>query len=269
MALEGRVRAMSLEADDLDFGAYIAKLGEHGGIVEERISGAEFRSPSVQLRILPTGELEVLSTHDQLLGGPSGQSYVGCRFPADLAYAGLITAEAEKVGARLAREGVVGRFAIDFVVVRNGRGDWDPYAIEINLRKGGTTHPYLTLEFLTDGRYDPASATFRAPNGGMKFLVATDHLESDLLKGLTHEDLFDVIVREDLHYDYARQSGVVFHMMSALTELGRVGLTGVGDTPGEAEEVYRRAEAILLDDARDALEPCPLPPLASAVKAAA
>ncbi len=26
-----------------------------------------------------------------------------------------------------------------------------PYAIEINLRKGGTTHPFLTLQFLTDG----------------------------------------------------------------------------------------------------------------------
>jgi pheganomycin biosynthesis PGM1-like protein len=268
-ALERQVRAMSYEAEGLDFDMYAARLGEHGGVVEERISGTEFRSPSVQLRIVPSGELEVLSTHDQLLGGPSGQSYVGCRFPADPAYARLITVEAEKVGVRLAREGVVGRFAIDFVVVREENGPWEPYAIEINLRKGGTTHPYLTLEFLTDGRYDPVSATFRAPGGGMKFLVATDHLESELLKGLTHGDLFDVIVREDLHYDYARQSGVVFHMMSALTELGRVGLTGVADTPGEAEEVYRRAEAILLDDGRAALEPCPLPPLARPVKSAA
>ena len=32
---------------------------------------------------------------------------------------------------------------------------WTPYAIELNLRKGGTTHPFLTLQFLTDGRYDP------------------------------------------------------------------------------------------------------------------
>ena len=50
-------------------------------------SGEEIRSPSVQLRITPLGQLEVLSTHDQVLGGPSGQSYLGCRFPADPAYA--------------------------------------------------------------------------------------------------------------------------------------------------------------------------------------
>ena len=39
-------------------------------------------------------------------------------------------------------------------------GAWTPYAIEINLRKGGTTHPFLTLQFLTDGRYDPATGLF-------------------------------------------------------------------------------------------------------------
>ncbi len=63
--------------------AYLAKLAERGGIVEERIAGDEVRSPSVQLRVTPLGEVELLSTHDQLLGGPSGQSYLGCRFPAD------------------------------------------------------------------------------------------------------------------------------------------------------------------------------------------
>jgi hypothetical protein len=31
--------------------------------------------------VTPTGEVEIVSTHDQLLGGPSGQSYLGCRFP--------------------------------------------------------------------------------------------------------------------------------------------------------------------------------------------
>ena len=62
------------------------------------------------------------------------------------------------------------------------------------------------------------------------------------MRGLTQEDLFDVIVRRGLHFDHARQKGVVFHMMSALSELGRVGLTGVGDSPEEAETMYRDAE---------------------------
>ena len=52
--------------------------------------------------------------------------------------------EARKVGQRLMREGVLGRFAIDFVAVRDDQNRWHVYAIEINLRKGGTTHPFLT-----------------------------------------------------------------------------------------------------------------------------
>ncbi len=111
-----RARAMRFELPDMPFDGYVAKLAERGGIVEELISGVELRSPSVQLRVTPLGEVELLSTHDQLLGGPSGQSYLGCRFPADFAYARAISADAATIGRRLAREGVLGRFAIDFVV---------------------------------------------------------------------------------------------------------------------------------------------------------
>jgi pheganomycin biosynthesis PGM1-like protein len=247
--LRRRVDAMAFEHHDVRLSAYLAALAADGGIVEERVAGTEVRSPSVQLRVTPLGEVEVLSTHDQLLGGPSGQSYLGCRFPADFGYAQAITREAEKIGAGLAGEGVLGRFAVDFVVVRDRDGAWNPFAIELNLRKGGTTHPFLTLQFLTDGRYDPTTALFTAPSGREKHLVATDHLESDLLRGLGIDDLFDVAVRQQLHFDQARQTGVVFHMMGALTELGRVGLTAVADTPEKADAMYRRAERLLLDEA--------------------
>jgi hypothetical protein len=258
--LRARVRAMRFERPDMPFDSYVAKLAERGGIVEERITGVEIRSPSVQLRVTPLGEVELLSTHDQLLGGPSGQSYLGCRFPADFAYARTISADATTIGVRLAREGVLGRFAIDFVVVRDAAGTWTPYAIELNLRKGGTTHPFLTLQFLTDGRYDPSTALFLTPDGREKHLVATDHLEAPLLRGLRYDDLFDIVVRHGLHFDQARQAGVVFHMISCLSEHGRVGLTAVGDSPAQAEATYRRAERILLEEARSALtEPDLLP----------
>jgi hypothetical protein len=250
---------MTFERPDIGLPEYLAQLARDGGIVERRIVGAELRSPSVQLRITPLGEVELLSTHDQLLGGPSGQSYLGCRFPADPAYAAAITREAAKIGTRLVREGVLGRFAIDFVVVReNGR--WKPFAIELNLRKGGTTHPFLTLQFLTDGRYDPDDARFVAPSGREKHLVATDHLESELLRSLSVDDLFDVTVRQRLHFDLARQTGTVFHMMSPITELGRVGVTAVGDSAEEADAIFRRAEEVLVEEAAPPPEPA-LPPV--------
>ncbi len=154
--------------------------------------------------MLPGGKVELLSTHDQLLGGPSGQSYLGCRFPADFAYARAISHESMKVGERLAREGVLGRFALDFVTVKDAAGEWSPYAIEINLRKGGTTHPFLTLQFLTDGRYDAATGLFMTQAGREKHLVATDHFESDSLRGLSIDDLFDIVARHGLHFSASR-----------------------------------------------------------------
>src|SRR5713101_1887187 len=247
--LEDRLGAMQFELKGVTYDSYMKKLEERKGIVEERITGDEFRSPRVQLRVTPLGSVELLSTHDQMLGGPSGQSYLGCVFPADTGYAGLITREAAKVGKRLANEGVIGRFAIDFVVVRSN-GKWDPYAIEINLRKGGTTHPFLTLQFLTDGTYDPKSAIFTAPNGQQKFFVASDHVESPLYRTLTPDDLFDIVVRHGLHFGQTRQTGVVFHMMSALGELGRMGLTAVGNSHEEAKALYKRAVAVLDQEAR-------------------
>jgi len=245
--LQERLRSMQFELEGVTYDSYMSKLQERKAVVEERIMGEEFRSPSVQLRVTPLGAVELLSTHDQLLGGPSGQSYLGCVFPADTGYAALITREAAKVGRRLAKEGVIGRFALDFVVLRSN-GKWEPYAIEINLRKGGTTHPFLTLQFLTDGTYDPDTAIFTAPNGRQKFFVASDHVESPQYRALTPDDLFDIVVRHNLHFGQTRQTGVVFHMMSALGELGRMGLTAVGNSHEEAKATYDRAIAVLNEE---------------------
>ena len=250
--LRARVGSMQLEGPDARLEPYLASLAAQGGVVEERIAGTEVRSPSVQLRVLPDGAVELLSTHDQLLGGPTGQSFLGARFPADPAYAATISSLAERVGDRLAREGVLGRFAVDFVVVRDdGQTAWTPYAIEVNLRKGGTTHPFLTLQFLTGGRYDSVTGLFRTPAGQQKHLVATDHLESPVLRGLTLDDVVDVVVRHGLHFDQTRQTGVVLHMLSSLTE-GRIGLTCVADTAAAADLGYREAVRLLLAEAEAA-----------------
>ena len=144
-------------------------------------------------------------------------------------------------------------------MVRDAGGDWTTYAIELNLRRGGTTHPFLTLQFLTDGRYEPGSGLFLTPRGREKHLVATDHLESPLLRGLVPSDLFDIVARHGLLFDQSLQAGVVFHMISCLTEHGRVGLTAVGDSPAEAQQRYHEAERILLEEARLSLEERPLP----------
>lgn len=226
---------------------YFEHLEIEGGIVEEMIEATNVRSPSVQLRITPLGVVELLSTHDQILGGASGQVFLGSRFPADPAYARQISANAAKVGAILAEKGVIGRFALDFVVVENADGTWDDYAIEVNLRKGGTTHPFLTLQFLTDGTYDPERAVFVAPGGAEKHYVASDHVEIPGLEVFRPQDLLDLALIHRFHFDQTRLTGVVFHMLSAMPTHGFVGITCIEDSAYSAQRLYNEITEFLTD----------------------
>jgi hypothetical protein len=242
---ELRRRIEKLEVEDTEASAesFLAELELRGGVVEERIVGNEVRSPSAQLRASPERQVEILSTHDQLLGGPTGQTFLGCRFPADQDYGALVARLGERVGWILARQGVIGRFGVDFVVVRQAEG-WYPYAIEVNLRNGGTTHPMLTMQALTDGQFVPSEGRFQTV-GGDRFYLATDHLEAPGFTALTPDDILDRVDDERLNWDPDRLQGVALHLVSAVAVAGRLGLTAVGSDPEDAERRYRAAEGLI------------------------
>jgi hypothetical protein len=199
-------------------------------------------SPSVQGTIHPGGgdsggETEVISTHEQILGGASGQTYLGCRFPADPAYRMDLMRHGRAVGEALAREGALERYAVDFIA-RRFDGRWDLQAIEVNLRQGGTTHPYMALCAITAGRLDPASGLYLSPTGEPLHYVATDNFCDSRLQGLLPVDLIDIVAEAGLHYDPARLRGSVFHLLGCLSEFGKLGMTCIGRSPEQAEEVY-------------------------------
>jgi hypothetical protein len=212
--------------------------------VEAWIAGSEKRSPSVQLRVSAVGELEIISTHDQVLGGPTGQKFLGSIFPAAEDYRLQIQEAARRVGAVLERRGVLGRFGIDFVCVRRS-GGWDPIAIEINLRKGGTTHTFQTLQYLTGGHYDPESGLFRTPSGDSRCYYATDNLTKSAYRRLLPEDLIDIAVEHGLHFDQTIQEGVTFNLIGALSEFGKLGVVSIADSVEHASGVFERTVTVL------------------------
>ncbi len=247
-----RVLAVSRGLDGLQWpggretlGAFFRKLGEMGGIVEEWVEGDEVESPSVQMRIHAEGDLEVVSTHDQVLGGTTGQVYLGCRFPATEAYRSEILEAANRIGKVLAHHGVVGRFGIDFVVTRQGGGAWSAHAVEINLRMGGTTPPFMALEFLGGGHLDRASGLYLAGDSRPKFYYATDNLRSPDYRGLLPEDLLDLMVGNGIYFKPRTITGVLFFMIGALSQYGKLGVTCIGNTRDEAEQLYRTTAGIL------------------------
>ncbi len=249
--LRHRLENIPIEMPGGTVARYFEILAAEAGIVEEMVEGHEIRSPSVQLRITPLGRVELLSTHDQILGGDSGQVFIGSRFPADVAYGPAISACALAIGGRLADRGVIGRFAIDFVVARQSDGSWSTNAIELNLRKGGTTHPFLTLQFLTDGTFNDATGRFTAPSGQEKHYVASDHVEVPGLATLAPHDVLEMALLRNLHFDQARQVGSVFHMLSALPVEGQLGVTSVGNTSDDAQRRYDAVIAALRAEVAD------------------
>jgi PGM1 C-terminal domain len=170
--------------------------------------------------------------------------FLGCRFPAEEAYRLDIQNEGLKAARKLAERGVLGRFGIDFVSVREG-DRWRHYAIEINLRKGGTTHPFIMLQYLTDGTYSPETGLFLAPGWRPRYYFASDNLESERYKGLSPEDLIDIAVKHGIHFHAATQRGVVFHLIGALSQFGKLGTVCVGESHDDAERLYRETVDIL------------------------
>ena len=146
-------------------------------------------------------------------------------------------------------QGVLGRFAIDFISVKES-DTWNHYAIEINLRKGGTTHPFLMLEFLTDGRYDAEQGLYFTANGQTRYYASSDNLRSENYKGLTPHDLIDIAMCNDLLYDGSSQEGVMFHLISALSQFGKLGIVCIGATPERAAFFYNKTVAVLNAEGR-------------------
>jgi hypothetical protein len=236
---------IKLIAEDLSLHDFFAKYKNMGGVVEEFIEGERKESPSVQCRITPAGQCEVISTHDQELGGESQQIYIGAQFPASEEYAVELGEIGMKVAQVLKNKGVLGRFAVDFISVKEESG-WKHYPIEINLRKGGTTHPFLMLQFLTDGRYNAQEGVYNTSKGHLiRYYFCSDNLKSEKYVGLTPHDLIDIAMVNDIHYDGTSQEGVMFHLIGALSQFGKLGVVCIGSTPQRARELYAQIVTVL------------------------
>ena len=229
---------------NVSYEEYIQKFKTLGGIVEEFVNGEYKKSPSVQCRINPIGKVDIISTHDQFLGGESDQVFLGASFPASNEYHKDIAVMGKMIAEELQAEGVLGRFSIDFISVKEPLG-WKHYAIEINLRKGGTTHPFLMLQFLTGGEFNWHEGVYTMPNGQQRSYFASDNVIDEKYKGLTPHDLIDIAMCNGILYDGAKQTGVMFHMIGALSQYGKLGMVCIGQTVNEAEELYAKTIEVL------------------------
>lgn len=230
-------------AEDEDWDGYLDKVAGEGAVVELLLRGESVVSPSVQMRIGATGEFEVVSTHDQILGGADGHVYLGCRFPAQQDYRLAIQETGRQIARELASQGVIGSFGID-CLIDLGSDPTTVYLSEINLRLGGTTHPFLMAEYVTKGTYDEASGNLLVDDEP-RFYSATDNLKDGRLIGTPPQDLIRAVADAGLAYDPATATGVTLHLLGALKRFGKFGAVCIAASPGEADELYGHLEALI------------------------
>ena len=235
---------LKMVASDLTYKKFMEKMGKMEGIVETFIEGEQKTFPSVQCRITPAGECDIISTHDQVIGGNIGQVFIGAHFPASSEYAEVIGEYGKRVSEKLKEYGALGRFSVDFISVKQ-RNEWKHFAIEINLRKGGTTHPYLMLQFLTGGEYDAQKGVYLTATGQQRFYFFSDNLYSENYKGLTPHDLIEISTANELLYNASTQEGIMFHMIGALSQYGKLGVLCIGDSFDKAMVFYHKIVEVL------------------------
>ncbi|HWL66373.1 MAG TPA: peptide ligase PGM1-related protein, partial [Actinomycetota bacterium] len=229
-------------ASEESWPSFEKKIAAEGAVVEQLMRDPGTVSPSTQMRIAADGSFEVVSTHDQILGGPDDQVYLGCRFPAEDSYRDAIQEAGRRIATVLAEEGVVGSFGIDFVIASG-----DPtktYLSEINLRMGGTSHPFYMARFVTRGHYDEATGNLMA-GGRPKFYVASDNIKSGSYIGLRPEQIIEALDERGLAYDQGTRTGATLHLLGALQNYGKLGCVAIADSRDEAATLYDEVVGVL------------------------
>jgi hypothetical protein len=226
--------------------SFTGKALERGAVVEEFIEHRPLFYPSALARVTPGGHHEVLATHDQVLGGANGDVYQGCTFPAAEEYRAEVGASADRIAEVLAGKGVVGLFGMDFFAMKTDAG-YAALLCEINLRIGGTTHPYGAALLATGARYDPGTGLLMAGDQP-KHYTATDNCAASCLRGRTPGEVVRTVERLGLGFDQETRTGNVFHLLGAVPEHGKLGFTSIGDSRDQADELHARTRRALCGD---------------------
>jgi hypothetical protein len=237
----------SFSASDEDWTTFAEKIAERGAVIEEFLDDRPLYSPSALARITPGGAYDVVATHEQVLGGPNGDVYQGCTFPARPEYRAELGECAERIARVLASRGVVGLFGVDFFAVKTDAG-YRALLCEINLRIGGTTHPFGAALLATGGTYDPDSGTLMCGEQS-KYYMATDNCTAPCLRGRTPGEVVKLVQDEGLGFDDGTRTGNVLHLLGAIPGFGKLGFTSIGNSAEEAAELHHRTLRTLCQSA--------------------
>lgn len=243
---------------------YAQIMQSQGAVVEAYLPDSGKVNLSVQMYIDYDGQPTLVATHQQLpSSGQEGQSASLCCLPASPKYIEPMHKYGLQVGRCLMQQGFRGPLSLQFVGVPanqivpgtlaglgSGAEGYQLYLVDLKPRRGSLTMPLETACFLTKGIYQSSSGTFRMPSGQLSCYVSCESAAPVEAKGFCSQDLIDIITDAGLHYNSAVGRGVVFHMIGALSQYGRVGATCIAPNVDEAQELYEQMRETLLSHSR-------------------
>lgn len=238
-----RSAAVTFPMPDETWESYGARIEAGGAVVEELLDGPGLVAPAAQLRITPTGAVQVLTVYDMVLRGAHRQQFSGCRYPAHADHRSVVHDAAVRIARVLADEGVFGWLGLDFLADAS-HGTPRVWFSEVNLRMGGGTQPYWTALLL-------GGAVRDQPEGGAvggavaKAYVATDDLCSDRLAGRAPGWVVDRVDRAGLAFDAGRGCGVALQILGAVPMFGMLGATCIADSLDDADLLMADLVALL------------------------
>ncbi|NUR92614.1 MAG: ATP-grasp domain-containing protein [Nonomuraea sp.] len=239
-------QATRFSAEGETWESFTAKIMERGAVVEEFIEHRPLYYPSALARITPGGHADVVATHDQVLGGANSDVYQGCRFPAAPEYRAEVSDSAARIAGLLAERGVVGLFGMDFFALKSDSG-YAALLCEINLRIGGTTHPFGAALLATGATYDSELGVLVA-DGQPKYYTATDNCAAYCLKGRSPGEVVRMVESLGLGFDPASRTGNVLHLLGAIPQYGKLGFTTIAHSRAEADELHQLTRRALCGD---------------------
>ena len=149
-----------------------------------------------------------------------------------------------RIARALSAKGMIGFFAVDYLMTQFQEKS-EIWAIEINIRQGGTTHPYQTAKLLTNANYIEKKGILVDQKEKNIFYKSNDNFTDQRLIGKTATELLEFINKRSIVFSPQSNKGVVFHMLGALKDHGKIGYTIIAHDNEEIKMITAHLHSLM------------------------
>lgn len=236
---------------------FIQAFSRSGGVIEACPSTVK-ASPSANVFIAPDGELELLSTQEQLFGVPFVCAATLC--PMTSLPAGAVRAAALAIGKVCHSKGIIGHIGIDFVVfVDDNSKSLRLWAVDLNICMSSSLCGFKLFSFLTKGgTFEPKTGQYHvgaqkavegqgmtaesvSSAGTERAYCHIEMLANPKLSEVQHTAFFNLCRLRGVSFDLKLMLGTAFKLLDSFV-CGSIGLISI--QPSREKALNSMCEAL-------------------------